>query len=197
MQSPLHDNQIDLLRSGEEPALQYFMNELGESLRFFAYKITSDKDVSEEIVSEAFFKLWQGRQKVASFQSLKSFLYIVTRNACYDYTGSSLYRNRAYPDETFLSGRQNGDADILSQMIRIELISQIVMELEKLPKQQAEIFKMTYLEGKETKEISRELNTTVSNVYFARSKAIAYLKSVFKEKDFGFYLSFIVWLYYK
>ncbi|GAA4517404.1 hypothetical protein GCM10023173_17870 [Sphingobacterium thermophilum] len=73
-------------------------------------------------------------------------------------------------------------------------MEQIIKELERLPKQQAEIFRMTYLEGKSNKEICQTLGTTLNTIYFARSKALSTLRQIFKEKDISLYSAFMMFI---
>lgn len=39
----------------------------------------------------------------------------------------------------------------------------------------------------ETEEICKALNTTISNVYYAKSKALSKIRMAFEEKDMGLY----------
>lgn len=193
MQSVDAIKYLQMLHAGDEAGLRYFMSWHGEHLRFFAYKITKNKEVSEEIVSESFYKLWQGREKAKSVGAVKSFLYLITRNACYDHIGSSYHKTVDLGDE-LLWDTVEGGKDILTHIIYTELIGQIVAELEKLPKQQAEVFRLSYLEGMDTQEICETLGTTASSVYFARSKAISALRVIFKEKDFSIYCALLLFI---
>lgn len=185
---------VDILSTGNELGLKYFIGQLGDPLHFFAFKITKSKEVSEEIVSEAFCKLWERREKMTSYEKIKSFLYLVTRNACYDHMGSAYQKKVSFSHDDWTS-LESKDDDMLGQIIYVELIMQVVEELEKLPKQQADVFRMSYLEGMDTKEICDLLGTTASTVYFARSKAISTLRMIFKEKDINIYtlLLFCSW----
>lgn len=170
---------------GKESALQYYMSIYGRELRFFAYSLTKNKEVAEEIVSDSFFKLWKGREKVEKEINIKSFLYIVTRNACYDFLDlvKTPIENSEF-DEINLTTSD----DTLGRIIRIELIQIIIEELRSLPEQQALIFQMTYFDGYTPEEISSQLNTTVNNVYFARSKARANLIKSLKRKGLSPYV---------
>lgn len=186
MQTTAIIKYLQMLQCGDEAGLRYFIIRFGDELRFFAFRITDSKEVAEEIVSEAFFKLWQRREKATSLAGVKSFLYIVTRNACYDHVGSAHQQRTVLEEETILDTVQLVP-DILDQIIYTELIGQVIAELEKLPKQQAEIFRLSYLDGLETQEICEQLGTSASNVYFARSKALSRLRIAFKEKNISYY----------
>jgi len=174
---------------GEESGLKYFISKFGRSLRYFAYSITHDKEISEEIVSDAFYKLWQGREKIKTEQSIKSYLYIVTRNACFDHVEK--FKNKIYVEEDVLKDMQAVDADFLTKIIYSELLEMIAIEITKLPHQQAEIFRMAYLEGLTPDEISIKLGTSINNVYFAKSSALKTLKKVFKQKNLTYYFALL------
>lgn len=179
------EQQILDLRAGKESALSFFMDSYAHSLRFFAMKMVKDKLISEEIVSDAYVKLWERKSNFSCAETIKSFLYLVTKNACLDYVKQG--RLRFEHEEEWLYELENPDKDMLTKIIYFELLELIVKEIEKLPKQQAQIFKMSFFEGKNADEISSELGTTANNVYFARSKAISLLKETFKKKDISFY----------
>jgi len=173
---------LDDFRLGHESGLRYFMGRFGHSLRFFAYSIIRDKEAAEEIVSDSFYKLWNGRDKVKSIGNMKAFLFISTRNACYDYAGT--LKNRMHMGEDVLDTIICKDTDVLTQIIYTELVQLIAKAVNKLPEQQAAVFRMTYLEGLSTREVSEKLGTSTSNVYFAKSKAISTLRRKFEHIDF-------------
>lgn len=181
---------LEKLQQGEEAGLRYFMRKWGDPLRFFAFKRIKNLHVAEEIVSEAFLKLWHGREHAASVASAKSFLYTVIQNACYDFLGSAHHNKSVAGTDTQLN--KECDRDILAHIIHTELIAQIVLEMENLPPQQAEVFRMAFFEGLETKEICAALNTTSGNVYFAKSKAVSYMRAQFQKKEWGLFLGLMV-----
>lgn len=184
---------LEMLRLGNEFGLRYFMSEFSESLFYFAYEIVKNREVAEDIVSESFFKLWSKGADANSLDWLRSFLYIVTRNACYDYVGSGYSKAITLQVEEMLD-REEDRAEILTQIIYLELLDQVVGKLKKLPKLQAEVFRMSYLEGKGTQEISEALHTTTSNVYFVWSKALSTLMVIFRQKKLVYF--YLYYLYY-
>jgi len=182
---------LEKLKSGNEEGLRYFMSLLGEKLLFFTYKITKNREVAEEIVSESFCVLWQNRNRATSVIALKSFLFLVARNSSYDAIGTYYKKNIDLGDEKLWDAVET-KSDILSHIIYTELIEQIILELDKLPKQQAEVFRMIYLEGKNTEEVTETLGTSANAIYYARSKALSTLRQIFKEKDISMYSKLII-----
>lgn len=169
------------LQQGKEAALCFFMETYSTALQFFAFRLTRNKEASSEIVSDSFVKLWDRREQLEGNDNIKPFLYLVTRNSCLDYLKHS--RNKHPHQDASLLELETSDGDILKKIIYNELIELIVIEVKKLPKQQAQIFHLAIMEGHNTQEICDQLQTTPSTVYFARSKAIAALKIAFKKKN--------------
>lgn len=148
----------------------------GSALRYFAYGFLRDKALAEEIVSDAFVKLWTGRDKLHTESSVQAFLYISTKNACLD--ERNRLRNRTIHDNSLLEELESPSEDTLTRMIQVELIKLIIAEVDHLPLQQSKVFKLTYFEQMKTEEISKELGISASSVYFARSKALSSLKKM-------------------
>lgn len=169
-------------KKGEERALSTYFERHARQLLLFAYRRVSDESVAEEVVQDAYVKLWTSRQRVESEAHIKSFLYLATRNACIDHLrrvsgrdplrASELDENIAW-----------GDQDLLAQLIHAETLQLIYGEVKKLPQTQQRVFQLTYLEGVSTDEICEELGMTPNAVFVARSKALNKLQQLFKGKS--------------
>lgn len=186
-----NNQQVLNLQEGNEAALSFFISSYSQKLLFFAFKIVKDKSIAEEIASDAFVKLWERRANFYTEDCVKSFLYLVTRNSCFDILKQS--RHKFQHEESFLIDLQNQEQDTLTKLIYFELIEQIALEIEKLPKKQAQIVQLSLIEGMATEEICEELNTSASMVYFAKSKAISKLKQSFQQKNISYYQILIIW----
>ncbi|PUV24930.1 MULTISPECIES: RNA polymerase sigma factor [Sphingobacterium] len=181
------ESHINALKEGQESALCFFMDHFGHPLRYFAFSYLRSKTDAEEIVSDVFVKLWHHRQKVENYESLKAFLYIATKNACIDMKRSARFKMHT-EELDILQNLSVPEDDILKKIFRTELTELLLAEINKLPKQQAKICKLSFLEGLETEEICKALDTTPSNIYYARSKALLALKERFKSKNFEYLL---------
>lgn len=184
---PLCEKNIEELKKNKESSLKYFIDKYEDSLSFYAYKIVRSKEAVEEIVSESFFRLWQNRANMKNGDYLRSFLFLVTKNACLDYLGSSYEKNMTNQIELspYIEEKKT---DALMQIIYNELLQMIALELDNLPKKQAKIFQMSFLEGMDTAEICEILGTSSSSVYFSRSKAIGNLRRVFIKRGISLVL---------
>jgi len=187
-----NETYLHELQNGHESGLHHFIQLYGKPLRFFAYNIIRNKEAAEEIVSDVFFKLWRARVNFATEQKIKAFLYIATRNACYDYLDSP--KNRIHYDVDITDELPHAQPDLLVKIIEAELIELVYQEVNNLPDNQAAVFRMSYMDGMTTDEICDSLGMTANAVFLARSRALAKLRVVFKEKQLIWYLVCLQWL---
>lgn len=169
-------------RSGSEIAFEYVMKEHLHALTFHAYKICRDKETAEEIVADTFSKLWQRKENFADETKIKSFLYITTRNACFDYLKSAVQRAKSLAMELD-NDLILKETDPLTHLIHAEVIKLVFKEIKNLPERQQDVFKMVYFEGLTTDEICDRLSVTPNAVFVAKKKALATIRKVFAGKD--------------
>ncbi|SRR5690606_14858450 len=188
------DHLMYNFRAGSQIAFRHFMKQHLHALTFHAYRLCRNKEVSEEIVADTFSKLWQRKDNFDNETSIKSFLYITTRNACLDYIRSAQQRTSSQSveleEDLILQ-----DIDPLTHLIHAELIQSLVNEINRLPQRQGDVFRMTYLDGFTTDEICTRLGITPNAVFVAKKKATAKLRKVFSERELFTCLIIIQLLY--
>lgn len=167
---------ITAFRKGDDKAFAKIYDIFFGPLYYFVQRIIDNTGESEEITADSFFKLWRQRADFQSFQTIKSFLYTTSRNACID-----LIRNKKRQAQKkehldyFLI--QDEDYILMHDEIRSEVMEKVVVEIEKLPDQCAKIFKFSYLLGFKNAEIAREMGLTLQTVKNQKTKAVKLLKS--------------------
>src|ERR1700743_2952619 len=73
------------LQAGSEQAFDQIFHDFYPSLCYFANRILGGQPIAEEIVQDALFRLWEKHSDFYSYQSIKAFLYICTKNGCYNH----------------------------------------------------------------------------------------------------------------
>ncbi len=73
------------LQQGNEEGLRHFYNNYYASLSLYAFKLTKDDQVADELAAEAFVKLWQLRHSLSPDRSVLAWLYSIVRNAAFDH----------------------------------------------------------------------------------------------------------------
>jgi RNA polymerase sigma-70 factor (family 1) len=185
---------ITELQAGNQDALVFFFELHYKPLLYFAGQIVQNSYEAEDIVSDCFFKLWQRHKGFETPQKIKAFLFISCRNACLNYIQHQKVKTGAH--EVYLKDSQGSEENILSMMIKTEVLDFINREVEQLPQKMQEIFKMIYFEGKNTNEIALELQLSVQTVRNQKTKAIDMLKIAMFKKGLSasVYAAFLLFL---
>ena len=79
------DHLIRLFNQGNHRAFDAIYEMYFTAIYYFTRQLIGRKHEAEDIVSEAFFKLWTRRGNFANLEKIKSFLYISAKNDCLDY----------------------------------------------------------------------------------------------------------------
>lgn len=127
-------------------------------------------DVAQDIMQEAFFRLWKQGLQGGAIRNPRAWLLRVARNLAEDYAKSSFRRNGTQAPQTLTSLRGR-DALPLDQMEQEELFGQIRGELNKLAPADREILTLRYALDYETSEIAEILEINATAVHMRLSRA--------------------------
>ena len=168
------DEYVKAFQSGEERGFVFFFNQYYKTLCLFSYRLTKKTEIAEEIVGDAFIKLWERHEGFSHPLAIKSFLYTVCKNM--SFTWLHKQRRDEINKEQHAIIRNIDEPGVLHHMIAAEVYTELYNAIDTLPTQCKKIFKMHLLQGKNYSEIAQELNLSVSTVWNQKARAIKLLK---------------------
>lgn len=179
---------IQQLIAGDESAFTLVYGLYSEKVYRLAFRFLKDKEQSEEIVQEAFINMWLNRDRLNTEGNLWLYLYVIAKrlslNALRQIGKSSILIEKLLHQ---ISELQNTtEEDILAHDLE-QYAGQII---DKLPRQQQLIFKMSRVDGLSHKEIAEQLQISPNTVKNHMVEALKTLKSHLKYSDF-LYLALI------
>ncbi len=177
----LSNDIITSFRKGVPNALQSLLKLYYSPLCLFAERLLKDKAAAEDIAGESFVKLWHRRTDFENMQNVKAFLYITVRNACLNYIKQLKRDTLSQKQMAYLSGDK--EEFVLNEIIRAEVLHEIMVEIEKLPEQCGKVLKLGYLEGLKNQEIADLLHISVHTVKNQKARAIQLLKIKLRDRD--------------
>jgi RNA polymerase sigma-70 factor (ECF subfamily) len=177
----LSNDIIGSLQKGVPDALHSLVLHFHNPLCLFADRLLKDRAVAEDIVEESFIKLWHKRADFETVQNIKAFLYITVRNASLNHLKQAKRESLSKKQLAYLSGEK--EEFVLNEMIRAEVLKEIMIEIEKLPEQCGKVLKLGYLEGLKNQEIADLLHVSVHTVKNQKARAIQLLKIKFRDRD--------------
>lgn len=162
------------LVAGNEAGLNFFFELYYTPLIFFSLRLTADQSAAEDIVTEAFLKLWNNREEIKNLGYIKPYLYRVVHNAAIDFLRRQKTRSAGEKELQYLSPLFEGT--VLARLIETEFHHQVYLSLKSLPPRMGAVFRMFYLQGKTCQQIAKELKVSVHTVRNQRKRALALLR---------------------
>ena len=124
---------------------------------------------AEDIVANAFNKLFYARERMKSYEHVKRWLYVIVRNESIDYLRAKTRQRESHYDLAYLE--TNVDQNIETERAKTVLLQNIMAEIEKLPRQRKAIVRLYFFEQKSTAEIAEQLGLNSQTVLNHKSKA--------------------------
>lgn len=173
---------LDVVHQWDDAALGMLYRNFYKALVAFSWQMVEEQTVAEELVQDAFVKIWQQRNTYKSVGALRAWLYNTVRNASISYLRhQQVERNRIQAlEREFLLMRDDPDDSLLS---REEAFRQLLMAVEELPAKQRQFFLLS-IEGKTSREIAEEMGITIEGVKKQRQRGLAHLRQSLKPDAF-------------
>ncbi len=184
MSTLFNDNDffIESLKKGDTKAYTFLVDTYHHKLCVYAYGLTHDHDVAEDIVQNVFIRVWKKREKLKEEFSIQSFLYKSVYNEFIDY-----YRKQkmVFPLEkkyidVLTSIVEDEDTHALERLIRI-----VKKEIQNLPPKCKETFLLSKEEGLTNIEIAEYKKISLKTVEAHITKAFSILKDKIGDKAEG------------
>jgi len=170
---------IDALKKGDEKAYTFLVNQYHHKLCVYAFSLTKDHDLSEDIVQNVFLSIWKKKSDLKDELVIKSYLYKSVYNEFID----------QYRKEKHLLSLEKKHYDVLSEITEDEdenslerLIKLVKKEIENLPPKCKQTFILSRQDGLTNIEIAEFLNVSIKSVEAHITKAFSILRKTVGDK---------------
>lgn len=144
--------------------------------RFFriAYYYTHNEVWSQEVVLDAFMKLWEKRNALMQIANIEDYCFILVKNTALNYLDKEERRGAHFtPQVAEASGKDHSPEDIV---ISEELFAIYVKALDTLPERCREVFIRIKEEKKSYAQVAQEMQISIKTVDAQLQKAMGKLK---------------------
>ncbi|MDR0394936.1 MAG: RNA polymerase sigma-70 factor [Tannerella sp.] len=177
---------VRLLKEGDNRAYKYLYDRYYTLLCAIACEYLGDRFLSENIVDELIFHLWEKRETLEIAISLRSYLIRAVRNRCINALQLEHERREitfsAMNTDEYETLQSSGSGDYpLAVLLENELEEKIRQAIENLPADSRRIFKMSRLDNKPYGQIAEESGISVSTVKYHIKNALIRLKNELQE----------------
>ncbi len=169
---------LEELKRGNKAAFTLLFRRYYRDLVIFAGNFLHDKGRCEDIIQNAFLKLWYHREEFVIDSSFRSFMLRSVQNSCLD---ELRHRKVVREHESFSESADiNENLDTENYILYSDLKSSLDEALKKLPDVCREAFELNRFEGLKYKEIAGRLNVSERTVEVRIGKAIGLLRHYLK-----------------
>tara|TARA_B100001559_G_C16369202_1_gene561189 strand:- start:309 stop:893 length:585 start_codon:yes stop_codon:yes gene_type:complete len=166
--------------------LRSAMSDFEIPLTKYAVSILGDLEQARDVVQDTFLKLYkQDPEKVR--KKVKSWLFTVCRNHCYDLIKRNRRTSNLEEDEiSYITSNDDNPFQVISFLEGREEIDEKIKILysliEELPSRQREVMRLKFQANLSYKEIAETIGISSSNVGFVMHSALKKLREDMKEK---------------
>ncbi len=158
----------------DEQAFDHFFKNHSKLLRNYIYYKFGDLDQAEDVVQEAFIKLWNNCAKV-SLDKAKSYIYTIANNLS---ISNTRHEKVKFKHKNYITQRKT-DVNHESPEFMIlekEYLEQLKNALAELTDRQREVFLLNRIDKKTYKEIAEISGVSVKTIEKLMHKALVVLR---------------------
>lgn len=164
----------------KEQLLHEIFSEHYQCLCFYANKYVKDMDDVKDIVQEIFVKIWENNVDFQNTTALRAYLYTTVYNACMNHIKRANIHDKHH-DKIRLETSEIEQQSYMVDRIENEIMWELLSTIEQLPEECRKVFKLSYLEGKDIKEVADILEISTHTVKSQRARAKKLLQEKLKD----------------
>lgn len=180
---------------GNERAFRKLFDTYSGDIYRYSLSLLKSKVYAEEIVQDVFIKVWSKRENLDASLSIKSYLFTITRNKCFNFLKKAANEFKLCEEVFFRSQESYIYTDMKIIEDDMENIKRQAIDL--LPPKRRLIFEMSRNDGKSYYDIGQELGISINTVKSQMNKALATIRDfLMNHKDITFTIILLIsgWL---
>lgn len=158
------------IKAGSEKEFRFYFESRFGRLYNYALSLVSDASVAEDLVQNAFLKLWQNRARLSEDKSIDSLMMVTIRNEFLDRKRSHFESRRAGMEETYsipAAAQDMNPKEELAHYLRL---------IRSLPGKRREVFTMSRIQGVPNAEIAEKMGIAIRTVEKHINLALRFLR---------------------
>ncbi|MBA7548347.1 hypothetical protein ES705_40799 [subsurface metagenome] len=182
-------NILSKIKHGDREVFRKLFETYYQRLTLYANSYVEDTSVSEDIVQDLFFHLWEKRTELAIFSSISSYLFRAVHNRSIQYLRhkrvTSDFNEKEQLKLKEVEILYNTSGDFTFSEIQLNEIESIVSKTySSLPEKTKEIFRLSREDHRSYQKIADILKTNTKTVEYHISKTLKTLRMALKDYFF-------------
>ena len=168
---------LQLTAAGDENAFRKIFEAYRDKLYSYALRLTEKEALAEEIVQDAFLKIWLNRNELTEVHKFDSYLYAIVRNQCFNCLKRLAHESRLLKELSYsMTEMHNSNEESIVHKDYLQILN---LAVKRLPPQQQLVYNLSRNYGLKYDEIATELNLSKNTVKAHLKKALSSIRIVF------------------
>jgi RNA polymerase sigma-70 factor (ECF subfamily) len=149
------------IRNSDASALEAFFRAVHAPLVRYASKFVAES-AADDVVQDAFIRLWEGRERIDPSQSIKAFAYRTVRNLCLNQIRDGKTREKLLAEQ--YQARTEATANPEDELAREEFAARLKGWIHELPERQREALELSRFHGMSHEEVAEAMGVSPRTV---------------------------------
>lgn len=167
------------LKRGDKNAFAGLFEAFKQDVYLFAFTYFREKQAAEEIVQDAFIRLWEKRTFINPSLNIKNYILKIAKNLIVDELRKTDYKLNYAREITFPSSGCHNNVEHEVFLSDYQLI--VKRAIDQLPPKRRQIFKLSRDHHMSYNDISNHLGISVNVVENQMSKALKYMRKFLQD----------------
>lgn len=181
----IDSGNIKELIAGNESAFTMIYELYSERIYRLAFRFLKDKEQSEEVVQETFINLWMSREKLDPEGNIWLYLFIIAKRLSLNTLRQICKSTNLTEKLVHYIAEEHNDTEEEVFVRDLEQYAEKI--IDKLPRQQKLVFKLSRVEGLSYKEIAEQQNISPNTVRNHMVEALKTLRAHLNAADFIYF----------
>jgi RNA polymerase sigma-70 factor (family 1) len=182
---------LQRVAGGDEQAFTILFNTQSDKLAGYLMQLTGSADIAQEILQEAFLRIWKNRENLAGVDHFDNYLFIITRNLALSHFRKMARDWKLKETMGQTPGANTEDTD---KQVRYRRLQQLHLEaINQLPARQKEVYLLSREQGRSHQQIAGELSLAVETVKKHIQLALQSVRQFIKEHTD---ILLLIWLFF-
>lgn len=181
---PAHAEKLEQLLAGvargDESAFAELYQATSSKLLGVALRILKSREVAEEVVQEAFFKVWErARDYDPAIAAPVTWMAAIVRNRALDEVRRRVVRPAA--DESELADLESADEHPIAALVRAEDIERLMRCMDGLEPEKKQMVRLAYLDGMSREALAKRFDRPEGTIKTWLHRSLAQLRGCLEQ----------------
>lgn len=175
------EDLVELVRKEDQELYGEVVDRYQGKLVRYAVYLISDKDKAQDIVQEAFIKVFVNLHSFNAEKKFSSWIYRIVHNEAINYVKK--YKKEIYLEDNAWVEKKLAENSIVEDFAKAEIKKMLNLSLKKLPMNYRDPLVLYYFEDKSYKEISDILRISIGTLSTRINRGKKALKTIYQKNN--------------